>query len=360
MAIIPDIHGYFRDCGCTGTVRGGLSRVPQASLLAEKLTFVFVGWSIVAPPDATGTSGSEVGLTARIRAVADLWLRLGKVYWIAEEQEVSFVTRAGGDLAPLQPFLAQRAPFLSSCTIATDETQLYVQLPDNTPLLSASLPARNARGREVAIVAGWQCCSDKQPVVSRTLGLLAVARPAPGSAASKALARLLDEHSQPVVTHWTTQLSDSIPDDLGLLHAIDSYESVVRGRPAVQQATLMEPSGLAASVGTCATCHPRVVEAWQKSRHARALATLAERGNGSDTRCLPCHVNRFESSSAGVLVKPEHAAVTCATCHDSPGGPAQACMRCHTDQTDPNGHYLKHIATICPKERSLSGKCARR
>lgn len=57
---------------------------------------------------------------------------------------------------------------------------------------------------------------------------------------------------------------------------------------------------------SCKGCHPAAYEAWQQSKHARAMDSLSETQK-RDARCLTCHAPN--QAREGV------AHVTCETCH---------------------------------------------
>jgi peroxiredoxin len=91
----------------------------------------------------------------------------------------------------------------------------------------------------------------------------------------------------------------------------------------------------AAYVGSeaCRSCHPAEHAKWQAHPHARALATLEEKGKAADPACLTCHTTGYAKGGfpeAGRAA--EHAAlagVGCESCH-GPGGdhvPAEASKR---------------------------------
>jgi len=67
-------------------------------------------------------------------------------------------------------------------------------------------------------------------------------------------------------------------------------------------------AGAADFVGadSCKGCHPEAYEAWQKSKHARAVNSLTEQQQ-KDGRCLSCH--------SPDQVAQVSASVSCETCH---------------------------------------------
>jgi hypothetical protein len=57
---------------------------------------------------------------------------------------------------------------------------------------------------------------------------------------------------------------------------------------------------------SCKGCHPAAYEAWQQSKHARAMDSLSE-AQKKDARCLTCHApDQAQQATAHI---------TCETCH---------------------------------------------
>lgn len=113
------------------------------------------------------------------------------------------------------------------------------------------------------------------------------------------------------------------------------------------------PAPIYAGSQTCATCHEDIHNSEMDTKHAAALETLKNIGQGNNPSCLPCHTvgyglpSGFTSESA----TPDLAGVQCENCH----GPAalhaadptdvtvrprveiaaQVCGGCHTDAHQP-------------------------
>ena len=82
----------------------------------------------------------------------------------------------------------------------------------------------------------------------------------------------------------------------------------------------------------CAACHPDAYQAWLKSRHAAALASLAADGEHETLDCLECHTTALLMDGGYDPLEPRGAvgAVSCEACH----GPG----RSHAEQMqDGNG-----------------------
>ncbi len=67
----------------------------------------------------------------------------------------------------------------------------------------------------------------------------------------------------------------------------------------------------------CASCHPLQQLIWSKERHARAFATLEQKGDQYNPRCLKCHTVGYMSSDGYINEKltPALKNVSCEACH---------------------------------------------
>lgn len=101
----------------------------------------------------------------------------------------------------------------------------------------------------------------------------------------------------------------------------------------------------------CMPCHESIHDAWQKTRHAGAMNSLASDKNEENATCLPCHSTGY-GDVMGYLdqrATPELAGVQCESCHGhgkahagNPSGvrtsvprPEQnICRKCHTVEQD--------------------------
>jgi len=94
----------------------------------------------------------------------------------------------------------------------------------------------------------------------------------------------------------------------------------------------------------CVKCHKDVYDRWKKTRHAKALATLAALHKDSDPACFRCHTTGYTVSGGYLNRKqtPNLTNVRCEACH-GPGSmhldnsrirlripTLAACLECHT------------------------------
>jgi hypothetical protein len=134
---------------------------------------------------------------------------------------------------------------------------------------------------------------------------------------------LVDAQGQ-VQEHRTMPVDDSLP----------SHAAIVAGFPDRLTSTI---DATAQPAAACATCHASAVAAWSRSRHARALDSLAV-GDRTDG-CIGCHT----TATAERVLAP---AVSCQACHSGSGlhiasggtirtGGAVDCRGCHDAQHHP-------------------------
>lgn len=115
-----------------------------------------------------------------------------------------------------------------------------------------------------------------------------------------------------------------------------------------------------ATAEKCKSCHEAAYDAWVKSRHAHAMATLEKAQQEFDPECVGCH-------STGISVRngyrnqretPELANVQCEACHgaglDHTSKPEhgfgktgeQMCRSCHTDDRSPDFDYETALGQV--------------
>jgi hypothetical protein len=117
----------------------------------------------------------------------------------------------------------------------------------------------------------------------------------------------------------------------------------------------------------CRSCHPAEFETWSRQPHARAVASLEERGKANEAECLRCHTTAYGRpggfpSGGAPADHPDLARVGCESCH-GPGGDhvgpdapkrgtivslgdkcdscviLQICGSCHDDENDPGFRF---------------------
>lgn len=366
VALIPDIGGHFRDCACSGSSIGGLERVPFASNDALSLRYLFYGDTIF--PAQGRDKANEPYKRILAEAASDLFAGLGSVTWEVSPTDFDQMQTSGGQVSGVEATFSVSVEGVTLKIETGDNTFRVIIGSDSFPVVA---PQRRASGRHMAFVCVWKSdnteVTDKPWVFSRIAGALAPLRPEKGSASFDMLAKEL-KRARFVVTAWTTSLPERMPQDARIGKLIDQYESRVSHgdvRVVVEDGTFR--ARLKESVETCQSCHPKATAAWLASRHSSAYITLQARNRQRLRVCLACHVEqpdaKFEPSADGFVYR--KFAVSCLTCHSEPGRrpDSSTCIKCHTAHTDPGGHYLAHVKTICSGDtvkKSKEHACLRR
>ena len=113
------------------------------------------------------------------------------------------------------------------------------------------------------------------------------------------------------------------------------------------------PSGTYVGVESCRTCHAEIYDAWSKTAHARAFASLADTEDWENPKCVGCHMTGAVDKNwqNPVAMDPGRLNVQCEECH----GPGEAhvaspgkievdprrCRVCHDAKNSPGFDYAK-------------------
>lgn len=112
----------------------------------------------------------------------------------------------------------------------------------------------------------------------------------------------------------------------------------------------------------CGACHATQLAAWQRTKHALAYTTLANRQQQFNLNCLPCHVTgvALNQGHEALSLPAERRGVGCETCHGpgrahgkAPKGfvltrrpGAEVCRTCHTPPHDEAFDYETRIKQV--------------
>jgi 2',3'-cyclic-nucleotide 2'-phosphodiesterase (5'-nucleotidase family) len=157
-------------------------------------------------------------------------------------------------------------------------------------------------------------------------------------------------------------LGEDVPDNPEVLAMLDEFDEQNRKTQKIlfakEQLKASRSSGeeedIYLGVGSCISCHPDAFDVYVQSRHAHAYQTLASQFVHRDDNCIGCHVTGYGKrggfSGLRRLGSPvDLIDVQCEACHgpgtehsrDGRYGQAavESCVRCHTEEEDPNFDY---------------------
>jgi hypothetical protein len=156
------------------------------------------------------------------------------------------------------------------------------------------------------------------------------------------------------------EMTPAIADDSAQLTNVRRYLSMLEERDFSQRQSdvavlpeLFSTNWRTAGSAACLKCHVTEYDSWIGSKHARAFASLQEKGFHVDSQCQRCHTTGFGISGGFATARQsgtsELAAVGCESCH----GPSAAhvkdpkrqtsnrlafdqCVSCHDAEHSPN------------------------
>ena len=147
-------------------------------------------------------------------------------------------------------------------------------------------------------------------------------------------------------------LGEDVADDAKIKALISAYNDKVFELYSGDGEAGVNPAANAVlQAEKCGTCHSTHLATWKNTDHAKAYATLFERGRNYDPSCLTCHTVRFEQPG-GFNMKDQPMSlvnVQCEACHGdakdhlasmqkipTPKPTIDVCARCHTADRNPN------------------------
>jgi len=357
---VRDLSGYFEDCGCSGSLRGGVARLPAIAPSIHGVSYLFLGRTIVPNLDvSTDTSKALVAAQTPVylEQARQVFSTLGSPRWVLEDDEAQELdARVHGWREKMKPWLglSHHEPW---APISLVEGELLIAGKFRVPL-----PQPNNRGRDVVVIGMWANDQSGAASMNTTLGALWKLAAKSETIASK-LSLELKGASGPVFSYWRSELHQGVFEDAALKSVLGKTSiGFAHGRPtSARLPVAFDSASVASKWNTCASCHPKAFEAWSISLHAHPLKTLYERGREFDGRCVPCHVQTFTVRDSKPEVEIKHAAVTCMNCHGHKDrAPLEVCRDCHTELADPQQRFAAAIQSICPGDtKSGNSGCER-
>lgn len=157
-------------------------------------------------------------------------------------------------------------------------------------------------------------------------------------------------------------MEDNLPGQPEIVDLFDKLDRSINQLGAERAKKLVATASPYLGSQACATCHAEQMASWQKTKHANAYTTLADKNQQFNTNCLPCHVTGvlIEHAEESLSVSEERRGVGCETCHgpgnrhvkspkenpliSKPG--AALCQGCHTPPHDTTFNYERNIQLI--------------
>ncbi len=160
---------------------------------------------------------------------------------------------------------------------------------------------------------------------------------------------------------WQT-LDEDIAEDPTIRKVLDAYDLKVAELTKDEERRLASGGPYIGAAG-CVECHRPFAEAWDKTRHSKAFASLERVGKSKDPECVICHVTGYgaEGGFYSATLTPGFANVQCEACHgpgkehiadfSNPMRPVteSTCLRCHTKENSPDFDFniyhekIKHV-----------------
>ncbi|NOX26241.1 MAG: hypothetical protein GXP59_09065 [Deltaproteobacteria bacterium] len=150
-------------------------------------------------------------------------------------------------------------------------------------------------------------------------------------------------------------METSMPDDRKVKGLVDALNKKINAMGMAKARINKNLHKKYSGWQSCGTCHPKILTAWENTRHARAYETLVSKNRQFNLDCIYCHVtginrkNAVDALSLGVSLRE----VGCEACH-GPGKrhskdpkqfsliakpAASLCRTCHTRERDDSFDY---------------------
>lgn len=403
LLFTADTNGYLQACGCTANQVGGLAK--RATLLKQLreeyrrrgvATVLLDGGNLAKDADTTAAVLAGMRRMGYQGVAAGTLERLAGGSFLAEAARQGVpafgfpVPAPGPARGPrargpeCAPFLVLRAGGFAVGVVSLGAGGRAGAAPARAPSAAAVGALLDRVRRRAGVVIAFSDLDAEQetrlvsaPPVRGRIDLLVSRAGPPGGrptsgvggvvpvgdhGAVGAVEAVIGAAGRPVFAWRFEPVSDSLPGDDGVAAVVSAYY-------ARQERSLIEASQRSevdwTKLGyepapTCVDCHREAGEKWAGAKHAKAAATLRDRGRlvGS---CLTCHSELYRRTGR---FNPTLAAawegVTCTTCHgdgivhsalrsrDSIRRrvPESQCRTCHDPQNDPKFDYATYLEKI--------------
>jgi hypothetical protein len=338
--LLEDADQYGLHVTCANIVSKGIMAPPvePSASLQEELGTVFPPYLIV---ERNGVRFGFVGLLspeAKSRVLGQKGQVEALTYTIADPWEMA---------QSVLPEASAKCDFLIVLA-HMDQFDLEARLPDfpEVDLVVRGHNARNSKSIEpvmVGTVPVYLATAQGQNIGDLRLSL--------------------DEDMNVVDTNNKVYfLGADVPDDSVVAAMLDRFDEENKKRQKVlfakEQLKATGASGESADIylgaGSCMKCHPGAFETYTRTKHARAYRTLSSQFQQRDESCIGCHVTGYGQTGGFSGIRRlgsqvDLIDVQCEACH-GPGAnhardgsyraaAVKSCVRCHTQDQDPDFDY---------------------
>lgn len=367
LIIVKDLEGYFEDCGCSGSNKGGIARLRSLTLGSPDVTYLFTGFTVLNPSNTVLQRLSQSSTKWILDYAAGVFRLLEHVVLMPSEAELLQLDRLGMLDYYRQLFAEYIVP--EGDSVSWNEQEIRIGERHVSVLgQKLPLPLTGSRAREVRVIGFWNVnAPNSEPAAAQYLESLGglVPHVAASKLARQRVQALLAPSATSVIGSWRAQVPESLPKDPAVTRLLDSL-AVNLSHASAPPSTPEQLDGTTASpveVGpTCGSCHREASDKWRTTRHARALLSLVNVRKQADPRCTPCHTDSTEFES-----RPEAAyahGVGCVSCHKNQQTvQLSTCTTCHTEVTDPDERYKLGFKDVClpggdsKSMKSTAGTC---
>lgn len=387
VCTIQGANGYFSDCGCSSSGKSGISiLVEYARLVAASTTvFVFSGGTfseIGADPSQSFMHTSSLEFATILSSLPTAFSVVfyptsGEQQFMRDEMSATLkAVIKEKSLETGQTFKTEGATVVSN----SEGFSVYLGSSGAPGQQAASSSVSSSRLQQFGCLACWGNIQSRTLLKNASTSAIGA-----GSLASvlystsndalrirvaselESLVRASSEAHSLLIGQWSVATGYGSIDEnkqlKGLIAKLDSKLVHLDDGIQTKLLSVKTENFQRRVLAQCGNCHEAQVEAYAKAPHIHAMDTLRRVRKHKDPRCLICHSTLHHTEnefSANATAKAFLAGqpIGCFNCHNSevktPRFP-NACVSCHTQDTDPDAHYRKLGAKVCaPKRKTES------
>lgn len=347
-------RGHLSPCGCTKPMSGGFKRL--ATVLREAKSHGNVVW--IDTGDIIDAPGRQAQL--KVETYGELMGDLGvdAVAYTSQDQRQGLGLLAAGTSLSKRKWLTAALDPTSETSVeetandltisAANELSLTIGSERESDILlfdgSASQLGRIQKPHQIQVFS-----SDGIPTVDG-------ARMSPGSNLRGVIVAKFKGGK--FVSAKVEILESTIKEDPGANRIYSYYLKRLTQERLIDKVERDSSDDFAASKN-CRSCHGKIYNQFQTTKHATAYNSLIHEGHQADPDCVGCHVVGLNSTKGFVYEKtPALAHVGCESCHGPgreharnpkvrlPKVQEQKCLTCHTASNSPSFNFQTYWKKI--------------